>query len=502
MTISIIIGYFNLIIGLSISFAIAFNITTKKLPPTCIFTKSLLIAVAIYISFISVGGYFLDFFSLKLNNINYFIILLSIVSGYFYIVREKSFFAFKHLSIFNCNSIIFFSLLIIILIVLLLPSFPSLFPITPSGDAASHYAMTNHIISNETLLFKGNYLYNTLKQNGFLIYSFGMHINLAMLVKFSGINLIRLIFPFCALFLTFSLLTAREIFMSLDIFKNKNFHLLLSAIPIMLLLSSPYLYSLAFCQFYGVIVSIFLVLIFLQILIYYNQNHSFALLLLLSLIQINIVFTYPLYALTTFTLFLLIHVYNADKNKLRFLTIFLLVTCFIPINYHLKLISWSLSEEGIQILQHVESPVLSLDFKTICQIFMLTLFSMLFLKKLIKELPIIIAAILIISLQILVSHSVKALTIYYINKFYYLLLFPLSVIAGLIFYRIVYYVVIFIKRIRNVNIKKLNIKENIAVFFLLVLLIYDLYVIKKQYLYNRPAITAAQYETALWAKKI
>jgi hypothetical protein len=496
------IGYLTLFLGLLISLLLVLIILKKES-----FTGIVAYTLSLFFVLVIITGHLFHFFgiNLSLNNFLFaFIFYLSAVILTFNKsilkiplkdLKEKN-------PVLNVVSdlVIFFA----IFFLFLLPSIPALLPVSINVDSASHFLMIDRIYSQESFFtgtratFPSGVPIQPESTPFFDLYPFGFHLNIAIISKFININPIYFVFPFVALISALSIIVTRQIILDYIPLKS-NYQYFLSVLTIPLIFSSGYIFDSITYGFWGMGFAIFLIIIFMAFLFEYLNSRSYYSLFLLILVQISIVFSYPIFGLITFLGFPIVLILQNDiKSEWKNITLFLVFSGLLVSEYFFKLatsIGLKLPEGGITIPSFFSiSP-----FLIIISIIGLVLYNKSFIKE--QKIPssFLVILVSILTLTGLMKILLNQGSFYFIYKFFYFTPYLLGIISVITLDKML------TPRILEKKSKKKGVqfKKNSGYLLLICLtlvILLNVFPMVEKYSETRAAVTPQQYALANWTK--
>lgn len=410
-----VLGFSSVILGLAASYFLYMYAWSFKESSTI---KVGSFTLGIYLSLVTVLGFYIDFFGLPTTISTYFIIFaIFTLAGYYYFKPKIPKFEGK------INNYTKYTLVLITagFIYLAYPSFPSMFPIGSMPDAPRHYAIAQYIQEKGHLIHGSGGALSTFGSSVIDTYPFGTHLITVTLSSAFGIPLIRVIFPFHAFMLILSAAALYGIAVEYLNINEKSALL----VPFFFLTSLHNLEALTYTNSFAMITGGFLATTFFWITLDYLDDRNVRKLLLLVLIVSAILMTYPTWAfiaLSTFVLASVLHK-GIEKEHLWVLVLGMLVLTVLYWRDKFTRGFSMLGEEGVII----SNPYIATGLVTIA----FSIFGIYSLGK--KDRPL-LAFLLVTAtlpgLLFLYSRIISKVSLYWYYKTYYYLGYPLAIAAG------------------------------------------------------------------------
>jgi len=325
--INVVLGPITLILGLIASYTIVKLTLDIKLP-----VKLASAIFVTYLSIITLIGYLLDSIGISLS-VGIFLAIFSIIALIGSLCLKKrgpSNYKIRNNPILTME---FATIFLVGFLIFMLPSFPSFFPVCAHGaDSAAHYGFASYIWEHHSLFAGETSWYSAIK------YPFGLHLDIATLSWFLGIDPIKLIYPFLSAITALSAAAIYGIAVESG-YIDKTFSMLSG----FLVLTSIYTYvSLVFIGWWAMQYTIFLIVMFVWFLTDYIKRPSYPSLAFLILLQTTIIFSYTILAPAPFFVFLLVLLFESKESgnlKIAHLIMFSFIVSLLSLNYILDLVT-------------------------------------------------------------------------------------------------------------------------------------------------------------------
>jgi len=473
------LGLLSLVLGLSTSYFLY----TRGFENKSV-TKTWTSILAVYLSLITVLGFYIDFFGLPVSTTTYFFIfMISGIGGYYYLQPERPKIEWK------LNKYV---LLIIAagFIYLAYPSFPSMFPAGSMPDAPRHYAIAQYIQDKGRLIHPGSGEALSLFGSSIIeTYPFGTHLNTALLSSMLDIQLIRILFPFHAILLVLSAVVLYGIaveYLSID-------EKLALIVPFVFLTSLHNIEALTYTNSFSMITGGFLAISFFWNTLDYLDAKNIRKILILALILSAMFMTYPIWAFLGFIAFILssfLHNNKIEKDHIWFLIIGALILTVLYWRDKFNAVSSPLSTEGVLI----STPYLATGLGAIA----LSIMGAYTLEKKHKSvLAFLLSTAALPIFFVFYSQVFSHVSLYWYYKTYYHLGYPLALLAGAGLSKAYH-------EVKAMPVKNKENTRNLFLLFLVIAGVFSLYQLQyvQEKRWNKLSITPDEFTTGLELRKM